>query len=169
MDSKNNFFAKIFKVINSFSISEQEKENKKKNILKKYDYIFDINQIIEDEDEFSLNVSFIEVDKKELDLLSDKEKRVNDWRKHYESNSEEDDDEEVSWTIIPEIDQPENFGFTKLMKACLSSNVEEIKKLISNGANPKIKANSGLTAFELAVLEEKYESVKCLTECGIIE
>lgn len=90
------------------------------------------------------------------------EDRIKILRKYYEDKNVFDDDETISESNLKGA-----YGRTLLHEAVLEENIDEIEKLIMDGVDVSVKDNNGCTPYQLAVLEEKEESLKKLKEFGI--
>ncbi len=64
------------------------------------------------------------------------------------------------------VNKKDAVGETRLYRAVRSGNVNEVKKLLRNGANPDIKNNEGLSPLHLAAYWGETEIVECLLKAG---
>ena len=88
------------------------------------------------------------------------ENRVSRWREHYEAQKGTpcevfSDEEEI---------QTESFGSTVLHKAVLDNNVFLVHKLLRSGIDPAKRDNSGLTAYQYAILHQRNTIAKLLSQ-----
>ena len=90
-----------------------------------------------------------------------REERLEQWEKHYNKISK-DSGQIVFENNKKEINKRYEYGRTLLHKAILSRNKKEIKDLISKGIDYNIRDNSGLTPFQIAVIEEDKEIINFL-------
>ena len=94
------------------------------------------------------------------------EKRIRRWQKHYEDKEVFTDDEMETTSSI---DEKGDYGRTQLHLAVLSDDPEKIVKLLKDGADPKIKDNSGYTPHKLALLEECDLALEALEKFGVFK
>ena len=90
-----------------------------------------------------------------------REERLEQWEKHY-NKIREDSGQIVFKNNKKEINKRYEYGRTLLHKAILSRNKKEIKRLVSKGIDYNIRDNSGLTPFQIAVIEEDKEIINFL-------
>jgi len=90
-----------------------------------------------------------------------REERLEQWEKHYNKISK-DSGQIVFKNNKKEINKRYEYGRTLLHKAILSRNKKEIKRLVSKGIDYNIRDNSGLTPFQIAVIEEDKEIINFL-------
>ena len=90
-----------------------------------------------------------------------REERLEQWEKHYNKISK-DSGQIVFENNKKEINKRYEYGRTLLHKAILSRNKKEIKRLVSKGIDYNIRDNSGLTPFQIAVIEEDKEIINFL-------
>jgi len=90
-----------------------------------------------------------------------REERLEQWEKHY-NKIREDSGQIVFKNNKKEINKRYEYGRTLLHKAVLSRNQKEIKRLVSKGIDYNIRDNSGLTPFQIAIIEEDKEIIKFL-------
>lgn len=95
------------------------------------------------------------------------ENNVEKWRDYY--SSKPSDCPEGEWPLFREKDQVDKgeYGRGPLHRAVMDNNLEEVKKLISEGFDGKMLDNGGNTAFELAVLEDREEILDYFLCVGI--
>ena len=94
------------------------------------------------------------------------EERILTWQEYYINHG----DETGQWVFEPiehDINDKLDYGRTLLHSAILEKNEVEIKQLVEKGINTKIKDNSGLTPFQVAIIEEDKEIISLLEELGI--
>ena len=75
------------------------------------------------------------------------------------------------WVFEPtsgSINDQYEFGRTLLHIAILEKNIVEIKQLVTQGINTKIKDNGGLTPFQVAIIEDDKEIISLLENLGVI-
>lgn len=104
-----------------------------------------------------------EEEKKDID------KRIEFWQNYYAAEKiagrevfgPEDKIDETK------MDTPLEFGQTMLHRAVVQCNLEEIERLLKEGASPNKKDNGGMTPLMLAIMEEKVEVVKLFKKLGI--
>ena len=94
--------------------------------------------------------------------------RISRWEDYYSEKPSDCPDSE--WPLFREKDTVDKaeFGRTPLHVAIIDNNLDEIKKLISDGADISIKDNGGNTAIELAVLEDREDIVEWFMDEGMI-
>jgi len=90
-----------------------------------------------------------------------REERLEQWEKHY-NKIREDSGQIVFKNNKKEINKRYEYGRTLLHKAILSRNKKEIKRLVFKGIDYNIRDNSGLTPFQLAIIEEDKEIINFL-------
>jgi len=90
-----------------------------------------------------------------------REERLEQWEKHYNKISK-DSGQIVFENNKKEINKRYEYGRTLLHKAILSRNKKEIKRLVFKGIDYNIRDNSGLTPFQLAIIEEDKEIINFL-------
>jgi len=61
----------------------------------------------------------------------------------------------------------DQYGNTRLHIAVINNDIEEIKNIIEQGADPNIKNNATFTPYALALLDEKQEIVDFLKSCQV--
>jgi ankyrin repeat protein len=67
-----------------------------------------------------------------------------------------------------DVNQADHIGFTALMGAAKSGNIELLKLLIKYGAHINLKDHNHFTALHYATLHNQLEAVKVLVENGAI-
>ena len=90
------------------------------------------------------------------------EERIKALSKYYEGKHIFDNDE-----MVAENNMKGAYGRTLLHDAVLEEDLEEIEKLIEEGASVTSKDNTGMTPYMLAIVEGKEEAVKKLKKLGI--
>ncbi len=58
------------------------------------------------------------------------------------------------------------YGDTPLMAACRAQNVHLVKTLLTNGANPRLKNEDKMTAFDCACISKNQEVSELLQKRG---
>jgi ankyrin repeat protein len=90
------------------------------------------------------------------------EQRIKALSKYYEKDNPFTEEE-----IISDNDLKGAYGRTLLHDAVLREDLEEIEKLIKEGASTIVKDNTNCTPYQLAVIEGKTKAVKKLKKLGI--
>jgi len=99
-----------------------------------------------------------------VETFFDVEANIEKWQDYYTEKPDDCPSEE--WPIFrvkEQVDKKE-YGWGPLHRAIMENDLDEVKKLISEGADTKMTDNGGNTPFELAVLEDRDEIVEYLLE-----
>jgi len=94
------------------------------------------------------------------------EERIEKWRQHYIDHGEKTGE----WVFDPikeTLDDKYEYGRTLLHKAILKKNEVEIQQLVQKGVKTSIRDNSGLTPFQVAIIEEDKKIISLLENLGI--
>lgn len=97
-----------------------------------------------------------------VETFFDVEQNIEKWQNYYTEKPSDCPDEE--WPIFrvkEQVDKKE-YGWGPLHRAIMKNDLDEVNKLISDGADIKMKDNGGNTPFELAVLEDRDDIVEYL-------
>jgi len=102
-----------------------------------------------------------------VETFFDVEANIIKWQNYYAQKPEDCPHEE--WPLFRVKDQVDKgeYGWGPLHRAIMENDLDEVKKLISEGADTKMTDNGGNTPFELAVLEDRDEIVEYLLEIEI--
>lgn len=147
------------------------------NVHKMYgDFIFNLRKIGISEGKlrnarssFSLWIKKELLSKKQLEryrveTFFDVESNIKKWQNYYSQKPV--DCPETEWPLFKQTEKvdKQEFGRGPLHRAIMNNNLDEVKKLISEGADVTMTDNGGTTPFELAVLEDRDEIVEYLLE-----
>lgn len=140
-------------------IHETKLSNKKKN-----KYMQDIDDFV---NEFN-NISVMDDTEFEENVRPDTEKedRILYLQKYYSEKPDDCPEEEWPFFNSSEINTGK-YGRTELHQACALGNINEIKRLILDGASVIIKDSAGLTPLELAILENDTDMSNKITKLFI--
>lgn len=123
-----------------------------------------LNELLETAGEFEKNVNSEPIGEWTIS------ERIMFYREYYDKQiaklNEEDD--ELSNDIIDPINERGNMGRTPIIQAEIDGDMETVKRLLIEGADPYIKDNAGLNAIEIAIIEGMEEFVELWKECGYL-
>jgi len=88
------------------------------------------------------------------------------WQEYYMIHGEQTG-EWVFEPITNSLNDKFEYGRTLLHTAVLKKNIVEIKQLIQKGVKTDIKDNSGLTPFQVAIIEQDRKIISLFEELGI--
>jgi hypothetical protein len=153
-------------------ISKIKKRNENEDCLKEIDFSCDdddwddVEFVANTDNELSVIEQMKPDDANDLKDVTNEdmtiEERLKVLSEYYKDKNVFDDDE-----MVAENNLKGAYGRTLLHDAVLEEDVEEIEKLIEEGASTLARDNSGATPYQLAVLEGKEKSLKKLKKLGI--
>jgi hypothetical protein len=148
MKDLNIFVTDICDKIRKHCKSEEELEKHRQRLKKEYEFIFSSLQEEDEEEEYSFG----------------REESIIEWRKHYEELEKQGIYVFSKEEQIQEENARGNFGRTELHEAVNNNDIEEVKRLLENGADVTLKDNSGFTPLIIARLNGYADIITLLSE-----
>lgn len=120
------------------------------------------------EEDWELELIFVDDDAEDIstnDLQTDQDIRIEKLRQYYIDEGLVDVNTTDPWAKNESISQSiSQFGRNSLHDAVLASDKAAVSDLLAKGVNCAAKDNNGMTALEVALLEESFEVAKIIQD-----